>query len=160
MYEYVPYVDVYMFMTNLKTTVTKMYVITVNLLGKTKGKKMIAIKDMKMPKYCWGYDIESKKWKECPIYKGCKHHSSNIETMPSDCPLVEIQPLTDQEQFKAKSKEIIDNEQFGGFGKLFDYDNIDEICVAQVDDINNAVASYPLMEFLDSLYEQIKENLK
>ena len=51
---------------------------------------MVAI-NMEMPKYCWGYDIESKKWKECPIYKGCKHHSSNIETMPSDCPLVEIE---------------------------------------------------------------------
>lgn len=53
---------------------------------------MIGIKDMKeMPKYCWGYDSESKKWKECPIYKGCKHHSSNSDTMPSDCPLAEIE---------------------------------------------------------------------
>jgi len=64
-----------------------------------------------------------------------------------------------KKQFKAKAKEIVDNESFYD-GKLFDYDNINEMCVAQVDDINNAVASYPLMEFLDSLYEQIKGDLK
>ena len=65
-----------------------------------------------------------------------------------------------KEQFKAKAKEIIDNEPFGTLGVLFYYDNINEICVAQVDDRNNAVASYPLMDFLDELYEQIKGDLK
>ncbi len=61
-----------------------------------------------------------------------------------------------KEEFKAKAKEIIDNEPFYGTLKLFNYDNIDEICVAQTDDVNNAVASYPLMDFLDELYEQIE----
>lgn len=65
-----------------------------------------------------------------------------------------------KEQFKAKAKEIVDNEPFYGIKfKLFDYDNINEICVAQVDDTNNAVASYPLMDFIDEFYEQIKGNL-
>ena len=64
-----------------------------------------------------------------------------------------------KEEFKTKAKEIVNNEPFLNI-KLFDYDNIDEICVAQVDDRNNASASYPLMDFLDELYEQIKGDLK
>ena len=64
-----------------------------------------------------------------------------------------------KEEFKTKAKEIVHNEPFLNI-KLFDYDNIDEICVAQVDDRNNASASYPLMDFLDELYEQIKGDLK
>ena len=64
-----------------------------------------------------------------------------------------------KEQFKAKAKAIIDNEPFCDL-KLFNYDDIDEICVAQLDDIDNAIASYPLMDFLDELYEQIGRDLK
>ena len=64
-----------------------------------------------------------------------------------------------KEQFKEKAKEIIDDELFYDI-KLFDYDNIDEICVAQIDDIDKAKASYPLMDFLDELYDQIKGDLK
>ena len=66
-----------------------------------------------------------------------------------------------KEEFKAKAKEIVDNEPFycNKF-KLFNYDNINEMCVAQVDDVNDAVASYPLMDFIDELYEQIKGDLK
>lgn len=64
-----------------------------------------------------------------------------------------------KEQFKAKAKEIVDNEPFCD-SKLFDYDDIDEICVAQVDILNNSNASYPLMDFLDELYEQIKGDMK
>lgn len=64
-----------------------------------------------------------------------------------------------KEKFKAKAKEIIDNEPFCDL-KLFNYDDIDEICVAQIDDINTAIASYPLMDFVDELYEQIREDLK
>ena len=51
---------------------------------------MIAIKDMEMLKYCSYWDIETRKWIECPIYKSCKHHTSDIDVKPFDCPLVEI----------------------------------------------------------------------
>ena len=64
-----------------------------------------------------------------------------------------------KEQFKAKAKEIIDNEPFGEL-KLFDYDDINAVCVAQIYDIDKAHASYPLMDFLDELYEQIKGDMK
>ena len=64
-----------------------------------------------------------------------------------------------KEEFKAKAKEIIDNEYFFTI-KIFDYDDIDEICVAQINDMERAIASYPFMDFLDELYEQIKEDLK
>ena len=65
-----------------------------------------------------------------------------------------------KEQFKAKAKEIIDNEPFYGDLKLFDYVDIDTVRVAQIYDEDQAKASYPLMDFLDSLYEQIKGDLK
>ena len=64
-----------------------------------------------------------------------------------------------KEKFKAKAKAIINNEPFCDL-KLFNYDDIDEICVAQLDDIDNAIASYPLMDFLDELYEQIEGDLE
>lgn len=51
---------------------------------------MIAIKDMEMPKYCWYWNADTRRWTECHIYKSCKHHTSDIEVKPSDCPLVEI----------------------------------------------------------------------
>lgn len=51
---------------------------------------MIAL-DIEMPKYCWYYDIDgNKKWKECPVYKSCKYHTSDIDVKPSNCPLVDI----------------------------------------------------------------------
>ena len=64
-----------------------------------------------------------------------------------------------KEEFKAKAKEIIDNESFFNI-KIFDYDDIDDICVAQINDMERAIASCPFMDFLDELYEQIKEDLK
>lgn len=92
MYEYVLYVDVYMSMTNLKITVTKMCVITVNLLGKAKGMKMVAIKDMEMPKACVTYTSENDNYTSCPFYKICEQRET-IKTnyKPTDCPLVEIE---------------------------------------------------------------------
>lgn len=92
MYEYVPHVDVYMSMTNLKTTVTKMYVITVNLLEKARVMKMVAIKNMKMPKNCLGCstkcDPENRK---CNIDGHVFEETFTVVTSrrDKDCPLVE-----------------------------------------------------------------------
>ena len=63
-----------------------------------------------------------------------------------------------REEFKTKAKAVIDNKTFCG-DKFFYYDNMDEMRVAQVTDINVSVTSYPLMDFLEELYEQIKGNL-
>ena len=57
---------------------------------------MIAI-NMEMPKSCttegfFGYD-------HCPLYESCKYRDEyNIDYKPKNCPLVEIEPLTDSEQ--------------------------------------------------------------
>lgn len=64
-----------------------------------------------------------------------------------------------REEFKAKAKEIIDYEPFYNI-KLFDYDDIDAMRVAQIYGEDQAKASYPLMDFLDILYNQIKGDLK
>lgn len=34
---------------------------------------------------------ETRKWKKCPIYKSCKHRTSDIDVKPSDCPMVEVE---------------------------------------------------------------------
>ena len=65
-----------------------------------------------------------------------------------------------KEQFRAKAKEIIDNEPFGTLGVLFDYAEIDQMKVAQVDDWGDLDNSMPFMNFIDELYEQIKGDLK
>lgn len=81
---------------------------------------MVAIRDMEMPKYCWGYSIESKKWKECPIYKSCRHHTSNIEVMPSDCPLVEIEERKQSEWYLRGGKFTCKNCEERALLKLTD----------------------------------------
>ena len=65
-----------------------------------------------------------------------------------------------KEEFRAKAKEVIDNERFGRFVKLFNYTDIEQIKVAQVDDFDDLDSAMPFMEFLDELYEQIKGDLK
>lgn len=66
-----------------------------------------------------------------------------------------------KEQFKAKAKEIIDNEPFANKGKLFEYESFIEMRVAFIPDgLGSAKADMPLEEFLDKIYEQIKESLK
>lgn len=65
-----------------------------------------------------------------------------------------------KEEFKAKAKEIIDNEQFGCDSVLFDYAEIDQMKVAQVDNWGDLDSSMPFMNFIDELYEQIKGDLK
>ena len=65
-----------------------------------------------------------------------------------------------KEEFKAKAKEIIDNEQFGRYGALFNYAEIGQMKVAQVDEWENAENTMPFMIFIEELYEQIKGDLK
>ena len=66
-----------------------------------------------------------------------------------------------KEEFKAKAKEIVDNEPFANMGKLFEYESFIEMRVAYIPDgLGSAEADMPLEDFLDSLYEQIKGDLK
>lgn len=66
-----------------------------------------------------------------------------------------------KEQFKAKAKEIVDNEPFANMGKLFEYESFIEMRVAYIPDgLDSAEADMPLEDFLDELYEQIKGDLK
>ena len=65
-----------------------------------------------------------------------------------------------KEQFKAKAKEIIDNEQFSCDGVLFDYEEVEQMKVAQVDEWGDLDSAMPFMDFIDELYEQIKGDLK
>jgi hypothetical protein len=64
-----------------------------------------------------------------------------------------------KEQFKAKAKKVIDNELFCYGELLFDYGEIDQMKVAQVDDWDDIENSMPFMDFIDELYEQIKGDL-
>lgn len=61
-----------------------------------------------------------------------------------------------REEFKAKAKEVIDNETFGDLGVLFDYADYEEIKVAHIPYGLSAESDMPLDEFLDKLYEKIK----
>lgn len=66
-----------------------------------------------------------------------------------------------KEQFKAKAKEIVDNEPFANQGKLFEYESFIKMRVAFIPDaLDSAEADMPLEDFLDELYEQIKGDLK
>ncbi len=65
-----------------------------------------------------------------------------------------------KEEFKAKAKKVIDNEQFGCNGVLFDYKEINQMKVAQVDEWGDLDSTMPFMDFIDELYEQIKGDLK
>ena len=62
-----------------------------------------------------------------------------------------------REEFKEKAKEVVDNEPFGNLGVLFDYESFVEMRVAYIPDgLGSADADMPLDEFLDKLYEKIK----
>lgn len=65
-----------------------------------------------------------------------------------------------KEEFQAKAKKVIDAEGFGCDGMLFDYNEITQMKVAQVDDWGDLDDSMPFMDFIDELYEQIKRDLK
>lgn len=66
-----------------------------------------------------------------------------------------------REDFKAKAKEVVDNEPFGDLGVLFDYESFAEMRVAFIPDgLGSADADMPLDEFLDKLYEKIKGDLQ
>ena len=126
MYEYVLYVDVYMSMTNLKITVTKMCVITVNLLGKAKGMKMVAIKDMETPSCCGECDFRKSDPFSGEVYCNRLSNDKNIiiyENVKLDnCPLVEIE---EYEVEKLEQIERVINAPMGG--KHMKYNKIVEI---------------------------------
>lgn len=66
-----------------------------------------------------------------------------------------------KEEFRAKAKEIVDNEPFSNLGKLFEYESFEKMRVAYIPDgLDSAEADMPLEDFLDNLYEQIKGDLK
>lgn len=65
----------------------------------------------------------------------------------------------DREEFKARAKEVIDNEPFGDLGVLFDYADYDEVKVAHIPYGLSAESDMPLDDFLDKLYDKIKEDL-
>ena len=65
-----------------------------------------------------------------------------------------------KEEFKVKARKIIDNEQFGCDEALFDYKEIEQMKVTQVDDWGDIDNAMPFMDFIDELYEQIKGDLK
>lgn len=65
-----------------------------------------------------------------------------------------------KEEFQAKAKKVIDAEGFDCDGMLFDYNEITQMKVAQVDDWGDLDDSMPFMDFIDELYEQIKRDLK
>lgn len=87
---------------------------------KVRCQNMTAIKDMEMPKYCNYWNAETRKQTECPIYKSCKHRTSNIDVKPTNCPLVEIVTCKDCEfyvtddgnPYCADTGNLIDKDYF------------------------------------------------
>lgn len=65
-----------------------------------------------------------------------------------------------KEEFKAKAKETIDNERFAYSIHLFNYTDIEQMKVAQVDDFGDFDSTMPFMDYIEDLYEQIKGDLK
>lgn len=64
-----------------------------------------------------------------------------------------------REEFKDTVLNILLNENFGKFGMLFDTDDIERYKIAQYDKEEwDVEASMPLDEFLDELYEVIKND--
>ena len=66
-----------------------------------------------------------------------------------------------KEEFKAKAKEIVDHERFGMLGGLlFLYNDYEEMRVAHIPNGLSAESDMSLDDFLNKLYDRIKENLK
>lgn len=65
-----------------------------------------------------------------------------------------------KEEFKAKAKKIIDEEKIGCDEVLFDYKEIEQMKVAQIEVWGDLVSEMSFMDFIDELYEQIKGDLK
>lgn len=141
MYEYVLYVDVYMSMTNLKITVTKMYVITVNLLGKAKGMKMVAI-NMEIPSGCYDCPFAKNErtndygsFCECGILEDYETINLLEHSKHPNCPLVEIEPLSDEEKrifLSAMGKERV-------ICKQIDIDKVDDGSIKKLVPIVNTI---------------------
>lgn len=66
-----------------------------------------------------------------------------------------------REEFKAKAKGVVDAQTFGKLGKLFEYDDYDDMKIAYIpDDLMSSEADMPLDDFLDDIYEQIVKSLE
>ena len=64
-----------------------------------------------------------------------------------------------REEFKAEAKKVIDTERFGSLGALFEYESFEEMKVAHIpNDLCSAESDMPLDDFLDKLYERIKQD--
>lgn len=66
-----------------------------------------------------------------------------------------------KEEFREKAQTLIDTYQFSVFGRLFEYEDFEEeMKVAFIPGgVDSSEADMPLVEFLDDLYEQIKDTL-
>ena len=66
-----------------------------------------------------------------------------------------------REEFKDVVLNILLNQKFGNIGVLFDTEDMNRYKIAQYDEEEwDVEASMPLDEFLDELYEDIKEDKK
>jgi hypothetical protein len=97
---------------------------------------MVAIKDMEMPKNCVTYTSKNDNYTACPFYKICEQRET-IKTnyKPTDCPLVEIEPLTDSEQrifLSAMSREE-------RICKTLDSEKVDDSTVKKLVPIVNSI---------------------
>lgn len=64
------------------------------------------------------------------------------------------------EEFRAKAKDVLDNEMFLENENLFNYEDLNSIKVAQIDSERYIEALMPFMNYIDKLYEYIKGDLK
>lgn len=63
-----------------------------------------------------------------------------------------------REEFKEEAKKVIDTERFGILGALFEYESFEEMKVAHIpNDSCSAESDMSLDDFLDKLYERIKQ---
>ncbi len=94
---------------------------------------MIAIKNIEeIPKYCWYWDTETRKWTECPIYKSCKHHTSHIEEKPSDCPLVGVTCKDCEHWDKELTPRVPDNKEYH-YCPLIDFNTAEDCFCADAE---------------------------
>lgn len=100
---------------------------------------MVAIKDMEMPKNCGECNLTACKGYDEPWNYCCSVTLTDINlndtTKPSDCPLVEIEPLTDSEQrifLSAMSREM-------RICKQIDNDKVDDSTVKKLVPIVNTI---------------------
>ena len=98
---------------------------------------MVAIKNIEeMPSCCVTYTSENDNYTACPFYKICEQRET-IKTnyKPSGCPLVEIEPLSDEEKrifLSAMGKERV-------ICKQIDIDKVDDGSIKKLVPIVNTI---------------------